>query len=102
MNLTAREMELAALRHQIRWAGLELQKLELRKVKTLRDLREVIGRIERLRVFVHDLEQAVNMLAEGQEKIAAGTSMPNAAIEGVSTAFLFYQTRPPKSREGDT
>lgn len=65
MNLTAREMELAALRNQIRWAGLELQKLELRKVKTLRDLREVIGRIERMRKFVHDLEQAVNMLAEG-------------------------------------
>jgi len=93
MNLTAREMELAALRHQIRWAELELQKLELRKVKTLTDLREVIGRIERLRVFVH--------LAEGQEKIAAGTSMPNAAIEGVSPTFLFYQTRPPKSREGN-
>lgn len=75
MNLTAREMELAALRHQIRWAELELQKLELRKVKTLTDLREVIGRIERLRVFVHDLEQAANRLVEGQEKIAAGVPM---------------------------
>jgi len=66
MNLTAREMELAALRNQILWTGLELQKLELRKVKTLTDLREVIGRIEGVRAFIHDLERAVNMLAEGQ------------------------------------